>query len=31
MLPQIAESSKMAVFEAAARGGAYRKGLLGGA
>lgn len=30
MLPQIAESSKMAVFEAAARGGAYRKGLLGG-
>jgi len=31
MLPQIAETSKMAVFEAAARGGAYRKGLLGGA
>ena len=30
MLPQIAETSKMAVFEAAARGGAYRKGLLGG-
>jgi len=31
MLPQIAETSKMAVFEAAARGGAFRKGLLGGA
>ena len=30
LLPQIAETSKMAVFEAAARGGAYRKGLLGG-
>ena len=30
MLPQIAETSKMAVFEAAARGGAFRKGLLGG-
>ena len=30
MLPQIAETSKMAVFEAASRGGAYRKGLLGG-
>lgn len=29
MLPQIAETSKMAVFEAAARGGAYRKGLMG--
>ncbi len=31
MLPQIAETSKMAVFEASARGGAFRKGLLGGA
>ena len=31
MLPQIAETSKMAVFEAAARGGSYRKGLIGGA
>ena len=30
LLPQIAETSKMAVFEAAARGGAFRKGLLGG-
>jgi hypothetical protein len=30
MLPQIAETSKMAVFEAASRGGAYRKGLIGG-
>ena len=31
LLPQIAETSKMAVFEAAARGGSFRKGLLGGA
>ena len=30
MLPQIAETSKAAVFEAAARGGSFRKGLLGG-
>ena len=31
MLPQIAETSKMAVLEASARGGAFRKTLMGGA
>ena len=30
MLPQIAETSKMAVLEASSRGGAYKKGLIGG-
>tara|TARA_R100000426_G_scaffold61122_2_gene43033 strand:+ start:154 stop:1923 length:1770 start_codon:yes stop_codon:yes gene_type:complete len=30
MLPQIAETSKMAVLEASARGGAFRKALVGG-
>ncbi len=30
MLPQIAETSKMAVLEASARGGAFRKTLMGG-
>jgi hypothetical protein len=30
MMPQIAETSKMAVLEASARGGSYRRALLGG-
>ena len=30
LLPQIQESSKAAVLEAAARGGSYRRGLAGG-
>ena len=30
MLPQIAETSKMAVLEASARGGSFRKALVGG-
>ena len=30
LLPQIQESSKAAVLEAAARGGSFRRGLMGG-
>ena len=30
MMPQIAEVAKGAVLEASARGGAYRRGLMGG-